>query len=87
MSNTLAVRTSFDLLVKNAQHETIVCTDPCHVHHSPIQDMYGCPYRGHHVALTIDGDFFSVRIDGKPQTDRHDMGINEMLDYIERMTE
>jgi hypothetical protein len=84
--DNLIVRTSFDMLVPNAQHQTIVCTDPCHSHNSPIQDMYTGPLNGHKVSLTVDGDFFSVRIDDNGLTDRHNLSFNEMDAYIKTKT-
>jgi hypothetical protein len=76
----------FASLVQSTQHRTIVCDDPCHKHNSPTQDMYALTYRGHHVALTVDGHQYSVRMDRNPLTDRHGMSRQQAFAYVEERT-
>ena len=76
----------FSALVQSTQHKTIRCDDPYHSHNSPTQELYALVYRGHHVALTIDGNCYSVRIDRNPMTDRHNMSRAQAFDYVERIT-
>jgi hypothetical protein len=76
----------FSAVAQVAQYQEISCDDPYHNHRSPVQYMFAVQYRGHHVALTIDGDCYSVRIDRNPRTDQHDMSRAQAFAYVERMT-
>ncbi len=76
----------FGEIIASANFKVIECHDPYHVHQSPFQEMVAVEYHGHHVAVTRDGQQYSVRIDRKALTDRHDMSKNEAIAYVESRT-
>jgi hypothetical protein len=76
----------FSVLCERAQHETIICDDPIHCHKTPVQEMFGVEYKGHHIAVTKDLDVFNVRIDRNPLTDKWNLSWSQVVAYVERMT-
>ncbi len=70
-----------------AEHRVMVCTDRHCRHRSQILDMYAVPYRGHRVAVTVDGDRYDVQIDRDPGKTRRGMTLEQMVDFVEAATE
>jgi hypothetical protein len=65
--------------VKLLKSKQLICTEPEHLHNSPIQNMATFEINGHVVEITQDGETFNVRIDGGK--DRYDLS-NEQLDQF-----
>lgn len=84
MSGDLVV--SFDTALRRIGSAEYRCTDPCHKHRGPVQYMTAVPYRGHKVAVTLDGVTYDVRIDDDPATVRMNLTEEELKKYVESKT-
>lgn len=51
------------MVISNVIFQTLICTDPQHMHNSPIQHMLAFDANDHHVEITMDGEMYDVRID------------------------
>lgn len=73
----------FREVLADACRVIIVCRNPYHAHRSPIQELTAVEYCSHHVAVTRDGDAYSVRLDRDPLTDRCNLTEEEAIAYVE----
>jgi hypothetical protein len=74
----------FGEVLAKACRVIVVCNNPYHKHKSPMQEMIAVEYCGHDVAITRDGDSYSVRLDRDPLTDKHGLTVEETIAYVER---
>jgi hypothetical protein len=77
---------TFAMVSQSAERETIVCTDRYCRHRSPVQYLFAVSYRGHRVAVTVDGDRYDVQIDRDISKTRRGLTFAGMVKFVEEET-